>query len=74
MASQRALAHVQEALSCFQSGRLEEADRSCRQALDLDPEHLDALVIHGHVLARLGRIEEGLRCGAEASRIAPKQS
>lgn len=73
-AQRSAASHVQEALSAFQGGRFEEADCSCQQALDLDPAQLDALVIHGHVLARLGRVEDGLRCGAEAVRIAPDQS
>ncbi len=73
-AERSAAQQVQDALSHFQSGAFEEAERSCRRALEFQPGLVDALVIQGHALAGLGRIEEGLHCGAEASRLAPSQA
>jgi len=73
-AERSAAQHIQDALSHFQAGRLEEAELSCRRALDLVPGLVDALVIQGHALAGLGRLDEGLSCGEQASRLAPEQA
>ena len=44
-----------EAMSALQTGKLGDAERLCKAALRSEPKHVEALILLGAVLGRLGR-------------------
>jgi predicted O-linked N-acetylglucosamine transferase (SPINDLY family) len=50
------------ALAAFQTGRLGEAEETCRRALAVQPDRFDALHLLGIVLLSQGKGEEALAC------------
>ena len=55
-------------------GRVTEAERCLRRALELDPAAADAHNNLGVLLARLGRLEEAVRHLREAVRLDPSRA
>ncbi len=60
-----------DALAHYRNGEYEEAIRVCLEELEAMPRRMDAHVVLGWSLLRLGRYEEALQRGREAYRIAP---
>ena len=42
------------------------AERSLRRALEINPDHTEALLQHGSLQEALGRLDDGLRCKQQA--------
>ncbi len=53
-------------------GNLEKAIGHLDKMLELDPQHLDALIEKGALLHRIGRTDDAARCFAIARSIAPE--
>src|ERR1700674_4710653 len=53
-------------------GNLQTAIGHFDQMLELDPQHLDALIEKGVLLHRTGRADDAFRCFAVARSIAPE--
>ena len=49
------------AVAHFRAGRLEQAERACRDALMLDPNHADSLHLIGMIAFRVGRHDAALQ-------------
>lgn len=64
---------VEKAVKDWETGNLEEALKNFDEALELNPESLEAITGKGAVLVDLGNIEEGLRYYDEALEINPKE-
>ncbi len=60
-----------DALAHYRDGEYEEAIAVCLEELEAMPRRMDAHVVLGWSLLRLGRYEEALERGREAYRIAP---
>ncbi len=52
-------------------GRIREAETLYRQALDLEPEHADAMSNLGMLVARKGRVNEAVELFQRALRVSP---
>jgi len=63
--------HSNLAVSLEGLGRLEEAEASCRRALDLKPDFPQAWNNRGNVLMRLNRRDEAETCYRRALELAP---
>ena len=59
-------------LLCQKLGRTDEAAKFYRQALDEDPQRLEALLNLGHVLMAAGEAEEARSCWRRAIREKPE--
>ena len=59
------------ALQAEEGAELERAGEHYRRALELDPGHVKCLADYGHLLLRLGQMEEGLSRLHEAAEAAP---
>jgi predicted O-linked N-acetylglucosamine transferase (SPINDLY family) len=55
-----------EALRCLEAGRMEDAERSCRRALAVDPRDGDSLHLLGIICLRTGRLDLAARMIGEA--------
>lgn len=62
---------IQAAARQFEAGRLAEAERSCRETLQADPENHHALHLLGLVAFKLGKPEIALKSLQEALRLDP---
>ena len=60
-----------DAMSAFQAGRLNEAVRLCKTILHVEPQHVEAHNLLGHVLGRLGRNGQAIASFDRALAAAP---
>lgn len=56
----------------FMEGRLEEAATALEEAVRLQPDHSDAVVLLGTTLSRLGRLPEAISYLEDAARRSPR--
>src|SRR5262245_44866373 len=49
---------AEQARQAYKEGRIEEAIRLCEKALEVEPEEVNALLLHGIALLNLGRAAE----------------
>jgi superkiller protein 3 len=56
----------------FIEGRLEDAAAALQEAVALQPDHSDAVVLLGTTLSRLGRLEEAIRFLEDAAQRSPR--
>jgi protein O-GlcNAc transferase len=59
------------ARKCYRAGQLQEAERLCRQIVQADAGHVDALHLLGLIAARTGRDELAIDCLRAALRLKP---
>ena len=62
---------IHQAIQHFQGGRLAEVETSLKRALQIQPDHFDALHILGAALAQQGRLLESAEALLQATRISP---
>jgi predicted Zn-dependent protease len=60
-----------DAMSAFQAGKLNEAVRLCKTILHVEPQHVEAHNLLGHVLGRLGRNAQAIASFDRALAAAP---
>ena len=66
--------HYNLGLLLQQSGRIEEAERSLRRALQLQPDELDYLHAYADLLMRTGRIDEAIAVADRIVELYPNAS
>jgi len=64
-------AELNQAVACFNQGRLEEAVRICRKVLAGQPNEVGALNILGGSLARMGKTREAIQAAEQVCRLVP---
>ena len=64
-------AQQQDALEEYKKGNFEIAIEICRKELEVMPQRMDAYVVMGWSLLKLGRYEEALQIGIQGQAIAP---
>lgn len=62
---------IQGAVERYQSGKLDEAQRFCQQALRADPENAHALHLYGLIVLGLGDAQRALQSLEKAVRLDP---
>jgi ubiquinone/menaquinone biosynthesis C-methylase UbiE len=66
-----AAAELNQAVTCFNQGRLEDAVRICRKILQGQPDEVGALNILGGSLARMGKTTEAIQAAEQVCRLVP---
>lgn len=61
-----------QAVSCFQQGRLDDAEATAKKVLDISPCHADSFLLLGIVYYMSGRIDEALASLKQVLRIKPE--
>jgi ubiquinone/menaquinone biosynthesis C-methylase UbiE len=64
-------AELNQAVACFNQGRLEDAVRICRKVLAGQPNEVGALNILGGSLARMGKTREAIQAAEQVCRLVP---
>jgi len=64
-------AELNQAVACFNQGRLEDAVRICRKVLAGQPDEVGALNILGGSLARMGKTKEAIQAAEQVCRLVP---
>lgn len=66
-----AQAHLERAYACEETGRLEQAQRQCELAIQLDPNLAEAHNLQGIVLEQMGQTEQAIAAYCQAIRLNP---
>jgi protein O-GlcNAc transferase len=70
--SNELLAQFEKARSLSQQGNLTEAATICSAILELQPEHIDSLMLSAEITARKGNLEQAIQLYSNITRLQPK--
>ena len=65
---------LEDAITDHRAGRLLEAERKYRKALDAEPQNLEVLFHYGYLLRHMGRAKQARDLFRRALRIAPREA
>ena len=62
---------MQQAVGCYRRGELAEAERLCRDLIEVQADNGDALSLLGQIARQTGRIQEAIELLSSATRVNP---